>query len=498
MAGSEAAKSAASPVWVAAVAGSCKILEAAPPKVLGIGIGGEDVASQFQTAVASTRAACVALQEVEDSAVELALLRLCTNVCEVDHLLRAAGPAVPFGDLEALDSVVDSGLAVALGGTVSGIALERASLSARDGGLGLRRSREVQLPAFIASRTEGRALAEDVASQLPPALRDATFAVWDCEVNAAFEEWRRELPAGAAGVAGQMLAAAAEASRRRAWQLGGDLPAAPLVQTRARVAQALVAPFGSTDFEPETSQLCRLQTQLCDLASAQKAEWIRNQYVAADDHSAVRQLQDLQDESSDHSWLWLFASNAGPPIRSHEFATAVRLRIGADIAPVGHTCACCGGAMDQRALHSLRCAPGESTRGHTGVCHVVHGLASLAESASSSEPRGLVPSRPALRPADVLTSAAFSVLAALDVCITSPDGEGAGADACVSAAARKREHYSAVLEELEDEGVTYKPLVWTCWGRPSPDAQAALRALASVAARRLGLADPRALEMRAL
>ena len=83
------------------------------------------------------------------------------------------------------------------------------------------------------------------------------------------------------------------------------------------------------------------------------------------------------------------------------------------------------------------------------------------------------------------------------MCIASPDGWGAGPDACVSAAARKTYRYSNVIDELDAEGVAYKPLVWTCWGRPSPDAQAALRTLAFVAARRLGLADPRGLERRA-
>ena len=39
-------------------------------------------------------------------------------------------------------------------------------------------------------------------------------------------------------------------------------------------------------------------------------------------------------------------------------------------------------------------------------------------------------------------------------------------------------------------------MVWTCWGRPSLGAQAVIRSLASVAARRRGLADPRPLEVR--
>ena len=126
----------------------------------------------------------------------------------------------------------------------------------------------------------------------------------------------------------------------------------------------------------------------------------------------------------------------------------MRLRIGAEVAPAGQECACCGEKLDPLCLHALRCAPGESSRGHYSVCSVVHGLASLADSSSVVEPRGLVPSRPAIRPADVLTSAAFCIPAALDVCVASPDSAGAGTDVCISAEARKCGHYKDVMDEL--------------------------------------------------
>ena len=74
---------------------------------------------------------------------------------------------------------------------------------------------------------------------------------------------------------------------------------------------------------------------------------------------------------------------------------------------------------------------------------------------------------------------------------------GAGSDACIAAQNRKEEHYLPMLKELKDEGYDYKPLVWTCWGRPSLQAQGAIRTLAAVAARRRGLADARPLERRA-
>ena len=219
--------------------------------------------------------------------------------------------------------------------------------------------------------------------------------------------------------------------------------------------------------------------------------------MSAGDRAAVNLLDDLCDEATDHSWLWLLASHGGPRASNVEVTVAVRLRIGADVAAVDQECACCGSTLDRTCLHASRCAPGESNRGHYTVSSVVHGLASLADASSSLEPAGLVPSRPALRPADVLTSAAFCLPAALDICVASPDSAGAGINVCISAAARKSARYQKVIEELRAEGYDYKPLIWTCWGRPSLDAQAAIRTLAAVAARRRGLSSPLPLEMRA-
>ena len=83
------------------------------------------------------------------------------------------------------------------------------------------------------------------------------------------------------------------------------------------------------------------------------------------------------------------------------------------------------------------------------------------------------------------------------MCVACPDSGGAGGGACAAAAVRRRDHYAAVLDELHEEGYDYRPLVWTCWGRPSPEAAGTLRTLAQVAARRKGLAEPAALEGRA-
>ena len=60
----------------------------------------------------------------------------------------------------------------------------------------------------------------------------------------------------------------------------------------------------------------------------------------------------------------------------------------------------------------------------------------------------------------------------------------------------KVEKYGPVLEELQDIGVDYTPLVWSSWGRPHEDAVATLQSMAESGARRRGGLDAKALASR--
>ena len=86
---------------------------------------------------------------------------------------------------------------------------------------------------------------------------------------------------------------------------------------------------------------------------------------------------------------------------------------------------------------------------------------------------------------------------AFDVGIANPQAQTAGADPCASMVASKLERYAAILPELEADGVEYRPVVWSCWGRPHLGASAAVRSMAQAAARRHGAVGPRDLERRA-
>ena len=118
-------------------------------------------------------------------------------------------------------------------------------------------------------------------------------------------------------------------------------------------------------------------------------------------------------------------------------------------------------------------------------------LAHVADPTSVVEARRLIPSAPALRPADILTSAAIpGRLAALDIGVTGPDATGAGADCCDAMFNRKRAEYAAHLDELEAEGIVYQPMVWFCFGCAHPEADIMLQSMVTLAARRRGLRDP--------
>ena len=146
--------------------------------------------------------------------------------------------------------------------------------------------------------------------------------------------------------------------------------------------------------------------------------------------------------------------------------------------------------MDRCSHHCLTCAIGEATRGHTKIRDRFTDLAVMADPAAESESVSLTP-RPGLRPADVLCSAAArGGLAALDVGVTMPTDSHGNVDAAQAHADMKMRKYRRYLHEMEPQGIMYKPIIWTAWGRAHPDVVAVLRSLATRAARRRGLASP--------
>eukprot|EP00973_Karenia_brevis_P088387 12256310-Karenia_brevis.AAC.1 len=200
-------------------------------------------------------------------------------------------------------------------------------------------------------------------------------------------------------------------------------------------------------------------------------------------------LDDLAEFSHGNSgWLWALSPHHGPVIEEDlEFVEAVRVRIGAGGPPDVAVCGCCGKhQLDTSGRHASCCALAEATRGHNAVRDVLFAYASEADPSTEWEPEDLVPSRPRARPADVLTPAAIpGRVAALDVGITSP-AASSGEDATDAMYRRKVQEREGQRAELEAQNIVYRPLVWTCFGRPHSAAVDVIRAIAKRVARKRG------------
>ncbi len=200
-------------------------------------------------------------------------------------------------------------------------------------------------------------------------------------------------------------------------------------------------------------------------------------------------LAELVSPHVSHEWLWRIDPNKGSALAADDYVAAVRLRLGSGGPSDAVPCASCGDALlGPSGLHALLCACGPSTRGHNAVRDELFQVASSLDSTSELEPTGLIPSRPGLRPADLLTGVSgFSGRhAALDVGICCPAAAGAGND-CVEAMRQRKQARLAPLEaELEAGGVEYRPITFSCYGRPHPDALRVMQAFGRRLARRKG------------
>ena len=194
----------------------------------------------------------------------------------------------------------------------------------------------------------------------------------------------------------------------------------------------------------------------------------------------------------------MVSPHKGKPLTDSEFTMAARIRLGCAGPDEPAACANCdGGILGRAGTHAMLCAKGPSTRGHNAVRDEIFAMASGVDAGAELEPTGLVPARPALRPADILISASGLTgrLAALGAGIANPAAAVAGADKIEAMRECKCARVEPHAEALERQGIAYRPITLSCFGRPRPDSLAAVRSLARRTARRRGT-GPRVEERR--
>ena len=206
-------------------------------------------------------------------------------------------------------------------------------------------------------------------------------------------------------------------------------------------SEVLVQPAGGEDPESEPER-GGLQRELCDLADADRAAALSEGLAAQSRWPDVRRLAELRDPTVSHDWLWALNPAHGATVPPEEFATCVRVRLGAFLTDEPSICARCGVCIaDRTAAHGLCCAAPEATRGHYSARDSLLNFVHLADPSATTEVPELIPDAPALRPADIYSSSALpGGQAALDIGICSPDAAGAGE--------RKVEHYAEHLDGI--------------------------------------------------
>ena len=395
--------------------------------------------------------------------------------------------------LHSHDAALDDFVSRALGGDLHQSALAQAACGVSQGGLGFRHARGLALPAFVSSCTEARPFVEHLFSSMAAAgvIVPGAMALFDQHTDAAWQPFVATLSPDRAARAGSLREhACLAATQRFEAVVRGERDSPRGAPVGAGQSGALVVPeLGSDDPEhPAFANVThpRLQRQLATLVDEQHAE----EGVLARHAADSRRLHDLAHETASAEWLWALNPTQPDYVEADAYVAAVRLRLGASFASKPLPCRVCGGTLDTHGVHATCCAPGESTRGHNGVRDAVFDLARLADHTAEKETLGLLDTAPGLRPADVLTSAVSpGYVSALDIGVAAVEARHAGCDCTETMRLRKRAAYARHLPSMEAEGIQYRPLVWSCWGREHPDTTAVLTALARQAARRRGLAS---------
>ncbi len=198
----------------------------------------------------------------------------------------------------------------------------------------------------------------------------------------------------------------------------------------------------------------------------------------------MRRLQELRHPQVNHDRLNLINPSEGTILSDADYRLAVQHRLGCMQMQEPSTCRLCGGVLDVQANHALCCAKGEATKGHYAVVNNLVEDIRTADRSTATEVRGLAPSMPSARPADVLTHAAVpGCCAALDVVVASQDACGTGTDCTQTAYKRKCMHYKDALPDLTAVGIAFPPMACSTEGRPHPVTTRILACAAEQAAR---------------
>ena len=194
----------------------------------------------------------------------------------------------------------------------------------------------------------------------------------------------------------------------------------------------------------------------------------------------LTRIEDLCHTHVSHNWFCHSDTFAGSVLTPHDNITNVQKRLGTRAWTGFDQCQLCGSFLDPQLEHRETCSTSEATRGHHACVHAVLGGLKLADPGITTRPRGLTETQS--RSADLFTTAAVpGRSAALDVCVASSNAAAARGDAAQAAFDRKLSFNMHEIPDLRNQGIHYRPFVWTADGRPHPAVTRTLQYAADIA-----------------
>ena len=319
----------------------------------------------------------------------------------------------------------------------------QASLGVQLGGLGLRSAVASALPSFIFSKLSAKPIVARLAASLQnlDMLPEGFENDYCNSLSTALTKFKEGFDPSTVETIEQLISSEAIFSEKlfQAVEAGHALPTRTQNGT-ADVIDLLVAPVGSED--PERAAASGLQGTLLQIVDKRRSQTLRHQFTVAEKWEDIWRIDELQDGSVSHEWLWMLHPCHGELVPPDEYADAVRVRLGAKFTDDVTSCERCGKMMGCSARHALCCALPEATRGHNKTRDKILDLVSISDPSACREAPELVPSFPTIRPADILTDAALpGGRTALDIGVATPGTCTAGDDACDSMWSEKFRHY---------------------------------------------------------
>ncbi len=383
------------------------------------------------------------LAELENPQVAYLLIRHCASFCRITYSTRVTPPNRHGPALQEFDSSVKRAFSASTGVILDSESWERAQLSTRLGGLGLRRSSRHADCAYVSSLASACALGPLIDNGFDPSSAD-----FQTELAAPLASLNEKMPAGQA-----------------------------------------------VEFAGRDTPSQRVLSESID--SAMMESWLLN----PDQSVALRAHLRLICQEGAGAWLHAAPSRDKRTVLNGElFRVAIKRRLRMPLLEAPAICPCCGDTLDIYMDHALVCScGGDRTLRHNALRNLVNYIAAMAGLRPEKEKAGLLPPRPdgeklrgeqansgGRRPADIwIPQWHAGGPAAWDFAVTS----GLRSDLLFEAAEqpgtvvadyeRHKRSYLNTARACDDQGLEFLPVVVEAhsgtWG---PTARAVWRFLA--------------------